>query len=377
MVPPLVMPLIVRYSSTPSWFCFFCLAFGVVGAGAGADGSLAALGDAPSVGPRPRLAVLTDIGGDPDDEQSLVRLMVYANAFEVELLMATASGTPGEIKTPVTRPDLVREIVTAYGAVRTDLVVNSGEPGWPTVEALHGVIVSGNPQRGRGAIGEGHDTAGSRRLVELIDAGSSARRLHVSVWGGQTDLAQALWRVKTGRTPDEWQAFLAKFQVYDIADQDGLADWMREEFPGVNYILSLAPAGRDKREASFRGMYLTGDVATTSRAWVEKHVRSAAELGRLYPVETWTAPNPHGCLKEGDTPAWFFFLPRGGNDPADPAKPGWGGQFRRATDGWWIDVESDPVSGVGPRETVSRWREDFQADFARRLAWIRRESGRP
>ena len=28
---------------------------------------------------RPRLCVLTDIGGDPDDTQSMVRLMVYAN----------------------------------------------------------------------------------------------------------------------------------------------------------------------------------------------------------------------------------------------------------------------------------------------------------
>jgi len=39
---------------------------------------------APAAAARPRLAVLTDIGGDPDDRQSLVRLMVYANEFEIE-----------------------------------------------------------------------------------------------------------------------------------------------------------------------------------------------------------------------------------------------------------------------------------------------------
>ena len=33
---------------------------------------------------RPRLCVLTDIGGDPDDQQSMIRLMVYANEFEIE-----------------------------------------------------------------------------------------------------------------------------------------------------------------------------------------------------------------------------------------------------------------------------------------------------
>jgi hypothetical protein len=45
---------------------------------------------------RPRLAILTDIGGDPDDQQSMVRLMVYSQEFEIEALIATASGTPGE-----------------------------------------------------------------------------------------------------------------------------------------------------------------------------------------------------------------------------------------------------------------------------------------
>ena len=70
---------------------------------------------------RPRLVVLTDIGGDPDDQQSMIRLMVYANEFVIEGLVATASGTPGELKTAVTRPDLIREIVLAYGEVRTNL----------------------------------------------------------------------------------------------------------------------------------------------------------------------------------------------------------------------------------------------------------------
>jgi hypothetical protein len=46
---------------------------------------------------RPRLAVLTDIGGDPDDQQSMVRLVVYANEFQIEALIASASGTPGGV----------------------------------------------------------------------------------------------------------------------------------------------------------------------------------------------------------------------------------------------------------------------------------------
>ena len=54
--------------------------------------------------PKPRLIVLTDVGGDADDEQSMVRLLLYANEFEIEGLIASASGIAGELKQQVTRP---------------------------------------------------------------------------------------------------------------------------------------------------------------------------------------------------------------------------------------------------------------------------------
>ena len=70
---------------------------------------------------RPRLAVLTDIGADPDDQQTMIRLMVYANEFDLELLIATGAGTPGEMKEAITRPELIRQIVDAYGEVLPNL----------------------------------------------------------------------------------------------------------------------------------------------------------------------------------------------------------------------------------------------------------------
>jgi hypothetical protein len=314
---------------------------------------------------RPRLAVLTDIGGDPDDQQSLIRLMVYANEFEIEALIASASGTPGELKRAVTQPDLIREIIGGYERVLPNLRRHAA--GWPEAEPLRQRVKSGNPQRGRGAIGEGHDTEASRFLIERVDAGSADRPLNICIWGGQTDLAQALWRVKHDRGATGLAGFVGRFRVYDISDQDGIADWMRAEFPGMFYILASAVPGRDKREGIYRGMYLTGDESLTSREWIERNVRSRGPLGALYPVKTWTAPNKHSCLKEGDTPSWFFFLPMGGNDPRDPSKPGWGGQFQREPDGWWRDLREK--DGFDARTTVSRWRPDFQGDFAKRMSW--------
>ena len=323
------------------------------------------LGVSPCQADRPRLVVLTDIGGDPDDTQSLIRLMVYSNEFELEGLIASASGTPGELDEAVTRTDLILQVIERYEQVLANLRRHAD--GWPDPELLRSRVKSGNPNRGRDQIGDGHDTDGSRYLIERIDAGSSEQPLNIAIWGGQTDLAQALWRVKQERGDAAFAEFVTNFRVYDINDQDRIADWIRQEFPGMHYILSHAPPGRDKREGTYRGMYLTGDESLTSREWIETNVRSRGPLGELYPTKTWTAPNPHGCLKEGDTPAWFFFLPQGGNQPDDPSQPGWGGQYVRQQDGWYRDLPA--TDSFDPRTTVSRWRGEFQADFAQRMRW--------
>lgn len=315
---------------------------------------------------RPRLAILTDIGGDPDDEQSMIRLMLYANELDLEILMATSVRKKHAKLGPTVRPHVIQRIVTAYGQVLPNLRRHA--QGWPATEYLQARIVAGNPRYGREFIGEGQDSEGSGMLIARIDAGTPEQPLNVALWGGQTDLAQALWRVKKDRGAAGYAEFVRKLRVFDVADQDGLADWMATEFPGLFYILSKARTldGRSQ-EGTYRGMYVTGDYSTTTVAWVENNIRRTGPLGALYPMKTWTVPNPNGCFKEGDTFSFFFFLPRGHNIPDDPTRPGWGGQYRRTERGWYEDL--DAVDGLDPRETVSRWRPEFQADFARRLSW--------
>ena len=92
-------------------------------------------------------------------------------------------------------------------------------------------------------------------------------------------------------------------------------------------------------------------------------------LGALYPTQTWTAPNPHSTLKEGDTPSWFYFLPIGLSDPAHPGWGGWGGRFRHERDGLWRDAKDSVGETTDSRTTVWRWRPAFQADFQARMDW--------
>ena len=77
---------------------------------------------------KPRLLVLTDIGADPDDQQSLVRLLLYSNELEIEGLIASAAGIPCELKKDMVRPDLIREIVEAYGKVQPNLLLHHPRP---------------------------------------------------------------------------------------------------------------------------------------------------------------------------------------------------------------------------------------------------------
>jgi hypothetical protein len=317
-------------------------------------------------GAKPRLLVLTDIGEDPDDQQSMIRLMLYTNEFELEGLIATASGFPGERRKEEVRPHLIREIVEAYGQVRGNLVRHA--EGYPTADELLARIKSGSPTRG--AIGEGHDTEGSRWIIDAVDK-TDDRPLNIAIWGGQTDFAQALWRVRNDRGEDGLAKFMARFRTHDIGDQDDLAERLWKEFPGMFYILDRAPRDKDKREGVLRGMYLGGDESLVSREWMETNIRNDhGPLGALYPPHTWTEPNPHGAIKEGDTPSWFYFLPHGLNDPQHPEWGGWGGRFTKtATKGVFRDAADTVGDQTHPRATVWRWRRAYQADFQARLDW--------
>ena len=61
---------------------------------------------------------MTDIANKPDDQMSMVRLLVYANHFDVEGLVATTSTW---MKDRV-RPDVIRTLLDAYERVQPNLL---------------------------------------------------------------------------------------------------------------------------------------------------------------------------------------------------------------------------------------------------------------
>jgi hypothetical protein len=329
---------------------------------------------------KPRVLVLTDIENEPDDAMSLVRYLVYANQFETEGLVATTSiHQKGHVA-----PERIRQIVTAYGKVRDNL--ERHEAGYPTAEDLLGRVAAGLPVYGMLAVGEGRDSPGADLLIRALDR-DDPRPLWVPVWGGPNVLAQALWKIRAERSPEQLARAVAKLRVYAISDQDDSGPWLRREFPGLFYIVSPGfNAGGAYHFATWSGIsgdYLHArcagpDFTLVTNEWLERNVRRKGPLGAEYP--RWE------YLMEGDTPSFLNLIGNGLSEPEHPDWGGWGGRYERYTPRprkWHLTPETRPiwsdatdeVLGVDGRwydtnhATIWRWREAMQNDFAARMDW--------
>jgi len=238
------------------------------------------------VGKKKRVIVLTDFFKDPDDKQSMVRFLTYANEFDIEGLIATslAYGT-GEV-----HPEWIKDMIDEYGKVLGNLRKHE-RPGftYPSVSELKHVVKEGAPvirrYRGRnkgfpvpypkGAkdprtcdpatkwIGLGKDTTASNHIIRGVDK-KDPRPVWIVVWGGPMDLAQALWRVRHDRTAAQTADFVSKIRLYQISWQDTGAVWIWKQFPTLFYIQS---------SDGFRGMYQDSDPAYRNQAWIDNNVK--------------------------------------------------------------------------------------------------------
>jgi len=100
--------------------------------------------------PRPRVIIETDAGGDPDDEQSLVRFLVYANEFDIEGIIANRPvARDRENKNPIRDGlGIVRAQVNAYGQCYANLVQH--DPRFPKPDQLLARTVAGYDDTGDG-----------------------------------------------------------------------------------------------------------------------------------------------------------------------------------------------------------------------------------
>ncbi|AXB78712.1 DUF1593 domain-containing protein [Novosphingobium sp. P6W] len=320
---------------------------------------------------KPRVIVLTDVGSDPDDMESMVRFLLYTNEFDVAALVPSTSR---HLKDSV-HPEQILKRIDAYEAVLPNLRAHAG--GWPSAAALRSAVKPGRPEYGMAGVGAGKDTEGSRAIVAALDS-PDPRPLWICVWGGAVDLAQALWSLRETRPAADVARLAAKLRVYSISDQDNAGPWVRRQFPDVFWIVSLT-AHRHYNLSTWGGIsgdrmyYFEGpDFTTVSKEWLRENVQ-IGPLGKLYPS--------YEFIMEGDTPSFLYLVANGLGVPEHPDYGSWGGRYGKVSewDGVWTDT-SDLVTGADGRTyqtnkaTIWRWRDAFQQDFAARIQWTLQSS---
>lgn len=338
-----------------------------------------------------RVIILTDIENEPDDAESLVRLMLYTNEIDVRGLVATTST---HMKDRVA-PETIHKIVTAYGKVRGNLLLH--KEGYPTEEYLHSIIFTGPKSYGMAALDEKQLSDGAERIIKELQANDD-RPLWVCAWGGPNTLAQALAQMKKTLSPKQLDKCLSKLRVYTISDQDDTGNWIRKNFPTVFYIVSPGGYGN----ATWLGMNVGAkgaDNEKVSNKWIAENIQQGhGPLAACYPDVAYGM--------EGDTPSWLNLIPNGLNNPEHPNWGGWGGRYEYykpnkadcdpngfngnvpvedETHAIWTNAidtfrpivpgESKEASSAdttrcrGYKETVWRWRTEVQNDFAARIDW--------
>ena len=334
---------------------------------------------------KPRLVVCTDIAPadvEPDDMESMVRLMAYADCFEIEALITSVGWNCDPY--PKEWAEYLQRVIEAYRKDVTKLMQRSNQKKfmpvdkengqqhlgyWPSADYIKSRAVMGSIHGGIGAIGENNDSPGSELLIRLADE-DDPRPIYVAAWGGANTLAQAIWRVKQTRSEDEVRNFVRKFRLFTITDQDMQYSmrmnraysshlWLRKDFADDLQFIWDEGAWQEQCELGKRHWQQHQDM-----------IQGKGALGKEYPTYKWGV--------EGDTPSFLYVMPNGLNDPEDPHKAGWAGYHERGlcadslTTAWTSWQEPLRSISVGYKQ---RFYPDELNDFCARMQWAAEGKG--
>ena len=209
---------------------------------------------------RPRVIVSTDIGGtDPDDFQSMVHFLAYADMFEIEGL-----SPPVRAGSPRAHPSGDRQIRRRLSKPQDLLGPLSASR--PVAEYHEARCARGCPRLRSWAATEGSE------LIVRAARRADPRPLWVLVWGGIDNLAQALHDA-----PD----ILPKLRVYFIGGPNKM--WSVDAY---NYIEQHHPAlWIIEANATYRGWFTGGNQAGEwgNSAFVAAHIAGHGALGITSP----------------------------------------------------------------------------------------------
>ncbi|MCH8041911.1 MAG: DUF1593 domain-containing protein, partial [Nitrospinae bacterium] len=288
-----------------------------------------------------RVIIETDIGGDLDDQASFVRWLMYSNEWDIEGIITT--------RPPGSRQghgySIAKDYINAYGDIVGNLKLHKSD--YPSKDFLLSKLKDGQPNSN-----DGRDL-----IIAAVDK-NDPRPLWFSNWGADdgttSSLKRALDVVKSTRSEEDYNAFIAKIMVTAERGQNHFEPY-RYDFP--QYIDTFYPdmdGGRwyhrwEPLTQNAGGFNINTDVKTDH-----------GPLGAKYTIQ-----------KEGDTPVFMFLIPNGLVGHGNPTWGSWSGRLgqRDHPNHWWMNVR-DTWEGTTNRDnTLKRWAVHLQNDFKARMDW--------
>ncbi len=250
--------------------------------------------------PRPRVLVSTDIGGtDFDDFQSLVHLLVYADAVDLEGMIASPWGAARN------RKENLLKIIERYEVDFPNLKTYSSR--YPTPDALRALTKQGGTDSAD-LRGWGERTEGSDWIVRCAKR-DDPRPLWLLVWGGIDDLAQAL---------HDDPSIKSKLRVYFIGGPNKKWSTTAYDYIAREHRDLWIIEANSTYYGWFEGGNQEGDLGRA--AFIPAHAKGRGALGDYF-------ANIATNVKMGDTPSLGYIL---GALPEAPHSDSWGGHFVRA-----------------------------------------------
>ncbi|WP_236972680.1 nucleoside hydrolase-like domain-containing protein [Membranihabitans marinus] len=247
---------------------------------------------------KPRILISSDIGGtDPDDFQSMIHLLMYADLFQIEGLVSSPYG--------MGRKQDFLDIIDLYEEDFPNLKKHSKD--FPSPTSLREVCKQGGTELANYK-GYGQSTEGSNHIIHCANK-ESDQPLWVLVWGGLEDLAQALHDDST---------IVNRIKVYWIGGPN--KKWSANAY---NYIADHHPnLWIIEANATYRGWFMDDGFPSdiSSKGYYDHYIQGKGVMGKAF-------KNYYdGQIKMGDTPSLAYLMD---GDSDDATGGSWGGQFTR------------------------------------------------
>lgn len=245
---------------------------------------------------KPRILISTDIGGtDPDDNQSMIHLLMYANQFQIEGLISSPFGNG--------RKQNILEMIDLYEKDLPEL--KKHEKGFPSPNYLRKITKQGGinaaPYAGYTKSNEGSDW-----IIKCAKK-KSDQPLWVLVWGGIEDVVQAL------HDAPEIQKNIRVYYIGGPNKKWGVNAYayLVQNFPNLWMI---------EANATYRGWFMDDESPKniTGKAYYGNYIDGRGAMGKDF-IKYYG-----GQIKMGDTPSLAYVM-NGNSD--DPTGESWGGQF--------------------------------------------------